>query len=222
MLYQGPRENLFRLGAKSLSDRDLLALLLRTGNSDSDIKGPKVFELIDKLYEKFASLKDILHAAPEELLGIRGVGPAKAATLSVISEISYRLINSRSPAPHKIVDEQSAYQYFHDLTREGQEVVVAVFLTTLNKVICRREIFRGSLSASIANPREIVREALRANAAKVIVAHNHPSQEADPSREDIHFTKRLQKAFSAVGISFLDHLIVCEEKYFSFAQARRM
>ena len=223
MLSHGPRENLFKSGAKALSDHDLLALLLRTGHPNADTKGLKVFELVDQLFERFATLKEILNATPEQLLSVRGVGPAKAATLCVISEISYRLLNPMSLMAYKIDGERSAYRYFHDITRESQEVLVAAFLTSQNKVICRREIFRGSLNVSIANPREIVREALRANAAKVIVAHNHPSQEPDPSCEDIEFTKRLQKAFSTVGIPLLDHLIVCDfNKYFSFARARLM
>ena len=123
---------------------------------------------------------------------------------------------------HMVVDSsRTAAALFTDLASEDQEVLIAAFLDSRNTLLSKKEIFRGTIDSSFARPREILRAALFYNAAKLVVAHNHPSGFPQPSQEDVEFTVRLKWATSIVGIPLLDHLIICSRViYFSFADAK--
>jgi len=215
MGFPGPRERLLEKGAHSLHDTELIAILLRTG-----VHGCNVLTLSEHILSHCGSLRELFSANVEELQGIPGLGKAKIATLLAIKEIAHRVWRG-SDMSVEISNGERAYELFCDIVHEPQEVLVAAFLNTQNRLLARREIFRGSLDVSVANPREIIREAFKTNAAKIIVAHNHPSQNPEPSEQDRRFTMKMELAARTVGIPLVDHLVVCEAKrYFSFARAK--
>jgi len=218
----GPRERLFDKGKQSLSDAELLAILLRTGSKiPNAANGLSVLVLAEEILARFGNLKEVLSASPEQLREVKGLGQAKIATLIATQEVSTRLLSNTYLEPTHVCDGKSAYHLFSDIANEEQEVLKAAFLTSQNQVIRRQEIFRGTVNSTVANPREIIREALRTNAVKIIVAHNHPSQVPEPSQQDIAFTDQLQKAAAMMGVPLIDHLIVCRAgRYFSFAEQR--
>jgi DNA repair protein RadC len=215
MFEYGPRERLLEKGAGSLSDQELLCVLLGTG--------PKgVMDLAERLLERFGDLRSVLSARPEELENVFGVGRSKRSLLLGVGEIALRLWRTgRGKEQAPVTSASQAYYLFSDLALEDQEVVVGAFLNSRNQLIRRSRIFRGTLDSSLARPREILREALRANSAKLLLAHNHPSQVPEPSDEDIQLTSQLERASKAVGIPLIDHLIICGGgRYFSFAEAK--
>jgi DNA repair protein RadC len=219
----GPREYVAHLGPQALSDAELLCLLLDSGPRGLRAGGLRVLELAQALLERFETLDGILRADLRELQQVRGIGPTKAARMVAVREIAHRLKRYKIGPSHQIHTSREAFQLFSGLEREEQEVLSGAFLDTRNRVLRIREIFRGTLDASVARPREILREALRANAAKILVAHNHPSGDPDPSDEDARFTAQLEWAASAIGIPLADHLVIgAQGRYFSFAEAERL
>ena len=219
----GPREKLVEKGGGALSDREILCVLLGTGpRNPSGLSGISALALADTLLTRFGSLKGVVGAHASELESIRGIGRSKAALLLAVGDISLRLWKAqRGDESAPVLNSEQAYYLFSDLALEDQELVVAVFLNGANRVIGKRCIFRGTVDYSSARPREILREALRFNAVKLLVAHNHPSQRPEPSEEDVVFTSQLELAAEAVGIPLIDHVIVCGGgRYFSFAEAK--
>lgn len=213
---QGPRERLLLRGSSSIEDDELLAILLSTGPR---AQGLGALALARELLERFGSLAGVLAASAAELLSIRGIGPGKAASLLAVREVSVRLSKNAVALP-VVAGSVSAYRLFADLAWESQEVVAAAFLDVRNRVLAQREIFRGTLAGAQARPREILREALRVNAAKILVAHNHPSGSSEPSEEDGRFTAQLEWAACNVGLELIDHLVIgAGDSYFSFAAA---
>lgn len=208
-----PRESLLRHGPRHLSDEELLCVLLRTGAAEG------IQKLVRDLFERFGNLRTVFSASPEELKQVSGIGPTKAAVLSTVKELSLRLWETTDSKERKITSPADAYLQLCDLALEPQEVVSCLFLTTSQKVICRKEVFRGTISQSPGSPREILREALRNNAARFVVAHNHPSDSMEASLEDVAFTARLERAAEVVGVEMVDHLIIGKGgRYFSFAE----
>lgn len=190
------------------SDQELLALLLRHKS------------LPDRLLKNFGTVRNVLSATPQELTAQSGLGPKRAAVLKAVRELCLRFWDSQETPSPKVVSPADAYGVFKDLAYEKQEVVAAAFLTTRNHLISRQEIFRGTLTQTPGSPREILSLGLRSHAAKLIIAHNHPSGLVDPSPEDIRFTQLLWQASRVVGIYLVDHLIVAEAGlYYSFAES---
>lgn len=220
MEFKGPRERLLEKGAHTLSDSELLALFLRTGPRTIHASdGPRVLELAKNILECLGGIRGFLEVSKEELGQIHGVGPAKLALLLAVKELVFR-IGSVGPGT-SLSRPERAVQVFSDIARFPQESVWVAYLNLQNELIRREEIFRGTLSSSTARPREILRGALKANAAKIIVVHNHPSGACDPSAEDIRFTRLLGEAAGLVGVPLVDHLIIGGDgKYFSFAKER--
>jgi DNA repair protein RadC len=207
------------LGPKALSEPELLALILSTGSSTSPHR--TVLNLCTALFEKFGGLDKLVQADAEDLLEFPGLGPAKVARLMAIPEFFRRLTEVSSRERVSINSSKHAYTLVRHFADEEQEVVVAVFLNSQNQLIRIKEVFRGTLNRTLAQPREILREALKVNAASFLIAHNHPSQETEPSEEDILFTAKLEVASETMGIPLVDHLILAREgNYFSFADAR--
>jgi DNA repair protein RadC len=220
-----PREKLVSQGVESLSDLELVAILLGSGSgreisaAATEGNSPQVMKIAWALIDRFGDLGSIFRASREDLTRLRGIGNAKAAGLLAVREVANRL-NAIRPetADSFLLEHQQTYRVFQDLAFEPQEVVAVAFMTIHHRLIRREIIFKGTLDSVAASPREILRQVLRANAGKFIVAHNHPSQRTEPSREDCQFTERLLVAAEAVGVVFVDHMIICEAgKYFSFA-----
>jgi DNA repair protein RadC len=209
-----PREKLLALGPSALSDLELLALLLRTG-----YKGHGVFELAQGILGAFGGLAGLLQAGGAELARIKGLGPAKRAELAAVLEIARRAAAQplrEAPvfdAPQKVKDYLAL-----KLGRRAQEVFVVLFLDGQHRLIEAEEMFHGTLTQTSVYPREVVRRALHHNAGAVILAHNHPSGAAEPSRADEHLTQALKSALQLVDVRVLDHFVVGHGQVSSFAE----
>lgn len=204
-----PRERLVQFGAAKLATYELLAILLRTGNREL---GP--IELAALLLERYPDLYELKHITFEELTSIPGIGPAKAVELLAAIELGARMTSSKRELLGYIRSSEDAAQHFlQEMSELEQEHVMAIFLTTKNEIIRKTMVFKGDLNTSLANPREIYREALRCSAARLIIGHNHPSGNPEPSQADIKLTKRMIEAGKFLGIDCLDHIIVGHHKY---------
>ncbi|RYL94681.1 DNA repair protein RadC [Sporolactobacillus sp. Y61] len=213
-----PRERLIRDGAQSLSDRDLLAIILRSGS-----RYESVLELSGRLISEFGGIENLQEASVEELGKIRGIGTAKAVQLLASFEIAKRLVRHRSDQRYTIRSPEDGAQFVMEEMRTlKQEHFVAVFLNTKNQVLHKSTIFIGSLNASIVHPREVFKEAVRRSAASMICFHNHPSGDPSPSREDVDVTKRLVSCGKMLGVDVLDHIVIGDRKYISLKQKGMM
>ena len=189
---------------KSQNDADLLATLLHCGERSA---GGRV--LARRLLESYGGLRGLLHADAHSLLGQRGIGPARAAVILALPELAKRYFAAslvvgepiRSPA------DTSAFLLAR-MRHLDHELFCCLYLDNRHRVLRFSELFRGTIDGTSVYPREVVKEALRENAAAVILAHNHPSGVAEPSQADERITKRLKAALELVDIRLLDHLIV--------------
>ncbi|MED4866045.1 DNA repair protein RadC [Heyndrickxia faecalis] len=209
-----PRERLIRTGAESLSNQELLAILLRTGTKEES-----VLELANRLIRHFEGLRFLKDASLEEMTSIKGIGTAKAVQILAAIELGRRIANLLHDTRYVIRTPQDGANYvMNDMRFLSQEHFVCLYLNIKNQVIHRQTIFIGSLNASIVHPREVFKEALRRSAASIICFHNHPSGDPSPSKEDIEVTKRLAECGKIMGIEILDHLIIGEKKFVSLRQ----
>lgn len=206
-----PRERLINQGATSLSNQELIAIMLRTGTRQES-----VLHLANRVLHHLEGIQQLKDASIEELTSINGIGQAKAVQLLAAVELGRRLSSKQTDAKYTIRSPKDAASYLMaDMTSLKQEHFVVLFLNIKNQVLHRQTIFVGSLNASIVHPREIFREAVRRSAASIVCAHNHPSGNPAPSPEDIAVTKRLMEAGSIVGIELLDHLIIGDHQFIS-------
>ncbi len=209
-----PRERLIKQGAAALSDAELLAIFLRVG-----VKGKSAVDLGRELVEHFGSLAALFSASEAELCAIKGMGAAKYVQFQAVMEIARRALDEKIKNTDALNSPQSVRDYLRlTLARLPHEVFVAVFLTAQNRVIAVEELFRGTLTQTSVYPREIVKRALAHNAASVILAHNHPSGEANPSAADRSLTKALAEALALIDVRVLDHFIVAPGASMSFAE----
>ncbi|ODU09749.1 MAG: hypothetical protein ABS84_06500 [Rubrivivax sp. SCN 71-131] len=211
---QRPREKLLQRGATALADTELLALLLRTG-----LAGKGVFALAEDLLAHCGGFAGLLAARAEDLQRVKGLGPAKRAEILAVMEIARRAIAEplrQSPvfdAPQR-VKEYLALQ----LGGLPHEVFAVLFLDHQHRLLELEEMFRGTLTQTSVYPREVVRRAMALNAAAVILAHNHPSGVAEPSRADEYLTQSLKSALGLVDVRVLDHLVVGQGQVVSMAE----
>lgn len=206
-----PRERLLSQGASSLSNQELIAIMLRTGT-----KQESVLHLSNRVLHHFEGIQQLKDASIEELTSINGIGHAKAVQLMAAVELGRRLSSRQTDGKYTIRSPKDAAAFLMaDMTSLKQEHFVCLFLNIKNQVMHRQTIFVGSLNASIVHPREIFREAVRRSAASIVCAHNHPSGNPAPSPEDIAVTKRLMEAGSIVGIELLDHIIIGDHQFIS-------
>src|ERR1700693_893072 len=212
--YERPRERLLRHGSAALSESELLAIFLRTG-----MGGKNAVELGRDLLTRFGSLQRLFSATLEEVSAVRGLGPAKYVQLQAVVEIARRAL-SEELGERDAMSSPRAVREFLQLSLGGRphEVFVALFLDSQNRMLGSEELFRGTLTQTSVYPREVVKTALRYNAAGVILAHNHPSGVAEPSRADALLTQTLKQALSLVEIKTLDHFIVAGTRTVSFAE----
>ncbi|WP_306999850.1 RadC family protein [Lederbergia panacisoli] len=209
-----PRERLINNGPESLSNHELLAILLRTGT-----KSESVIQLANRLLTQFDGLMWLKDAALEEMTNLKGIGEAKAVQIAAAVELGRRISNLSYDERYVIRSPEDGANYcMNDMRFLSQEHFVCLYLNTKNQVIHRQTIFIGSLNASIVHPREVFKEAIRRSAASIICLHNHPSGDPAPSREDIEVTKRLVECGKMIGIELLDHLIIGDKKYVSMKE----
>ena len=209
-----PREKLLTQGPASLADAELLALLLRTG-----LAGQGVLQLAQSLLDAFGGWQGLLRAQPEDLKRIKGLGPAKRAEIGAVLEIARRsMAQELQAAPVFEAPERVKAFLRLQLDGLGHEVFVVLFLDAQHRLIRHEEMFRGTLTQTSVYPREVVKRALELGAAAVILAHNHPSGAAEPSRADEFLTQTLKNALALIDVRVLDHLVVGQGAVVSFAE----
>lgn len=209
-----PRERLISDGPESLSNHELLAILLRTGTKEES-----VLQLSNRLLQHFEGLRLLKDASVEEITTIKGIGMAKAVQIMASIELGRRIGKLQYEDRYVIRSPEDGANYvMEDMRFLSQEHFVCLYLNTKNQVIHRQTIFIGSLNASIVHPREVYKEAFRRSAASIIAIHNHPSGDPSPSKEDIEVTKRLVECGRIIGIELLDHLIIGEQKFVSLKE----
>jgi len=206
-----PRERLLANGAKTLSDAELLAVILRTG-----IRGKSAVDLGRDLLGRFKGVAGLFGA---DLSGIRGLGPAKRAQFEAVIELARRSIAEGLKEKSALTSPGAVRDYLRlALGGRQHEVFVCLWLDAQHRVIDFEEPFRGTLTQTSVYPREIVKAALARNAAAVIFAHNHPSGAAQPSQADELLTRNLKEALALVEVKVLDHFIVAGNQAISFAE----
>ena len=209
-----PREKLQSQGAAALADAELLALLLRTG-----YRGCGVVSLAQQVLAACGGFAGLLNAAPKSLRGIKGLGPAKQAEVLAVVEMAKRALSQQLQAAPVFDNPQRVREYLAlQLGAHTQEVFAVMFLDTHQRLRGMEELFRGTLNQTTVYPREVVKRALAHNAASVVLAHNHPSGVAEPSRSDVYLTETLRTALQLVDIKVLDHYVVGHGEVVSMAE----
>jgi DNA repair protein RadC len=214
-----PRERLMKLGADALSEAQLLAIVLATGEAST---GQSALDLARHLVGTFDGLRALDAASIAELCQIRGIGPAKATSIKAALELGKRLAGQPVQRHLKVRSPQDLVSYFRPrLQYLRKEVFKAVLLDTKHQMLKDVTVSEGSLSASLVHPREAFLPAIKESAAAVIFLHNHPSGDPTPSTEDKELTLRLAEVGQLVGISVLDHIIIGSGSpgYISFRDA---
>ena len=209
-----PRERLLARGAAALSDAELVAIFLRTG-----LPGKSAVDLARELLTRFNGLRGLLEADAAEIRSCRGLGPAKYAQLQAVLEMARRHLAERLARGDAIKDPDTTRSFLQSRLRDQpHEVFACLYLDNQHRVLDFEELFRGTLDGASVYPREVVKAALRRNAAALIFAHNHPSGIAEPSAADRSLTQRLREALALVDIRVLDHLVVGDGEMVSLAE----
>jgi DNA repair protein RadC len=209
-----PREKLLARGPSALSDAELLALLLRTG-----IPGKHVVQLAQEMLDRFGGMGGLLHTGADALRQIKGLGPAKRAEMVAVLELARRALAHRLQQTPVFDSPQAVRDYLQlQLGGKHHEVFAVMFLDNQNRLIALEELFRGTLTQTSVYPREVVLRALHHHCAAVVLAHNHPSGVAQPSRADETLTSTLKAALALVDVRVLDHFIVTREQAASMAE----
>lgn len=208
-----PREKLLAQGAAALSDAELLAIFLRTG-----VAGKSAVELARELVTAFGGLRALLRADLAGFSAAKGLGPAKYAQLQAVLELARRHLAEELQRGEALTDPLAAERFLRARLRDlDHEVFAAMFLDAQHRVLAFEILARGTLDGAAVYPREVVKAALRQQAAAVIFAHNHPSGVVEPSAADRALTERLRQALATVDVRVLDHLVIGEGAPASFA-----
>lgn len=203
-----PREKLMHYGPEKLSNSELLAIILRSGT-----KGNNVIELAKRILKKF-SANQLPYLTFDDLKSVYGLGPAKSCEIISCFELGKRLLKDKKTIIYS--EPKDIWEELKDLRDNKKEHFVIFFLDSRNQEIKREIISVGTLTASLVHPREVFEPTVRHLAAQVILAHNHPSGEPEPSQDDLGITKRLTEAGNILGIEVIDHIIVAKDSFFSF------
>lgn len=213
-LQERPQERLEKYGAAALSNGELLAVILRTGNSNNGI-----LNLTAKLLNAFGGLNGVLEADRHELAALDGIKSVKAAQILAVSELAKRYQSFRSGDEYRISSPQDAADLVMNEMRDlKKEILKVLILNTKNIVTGTVDASVGTLSSSIVHPRDIFRDAIRRSAASIILVHNHPSGDPTPSGDDINSTRRVKEAGKIIGIELLDHIIIGEGRFVSLKE----
>ena len=205
-----PREKLIKYGPGHLSNSELLAIILRSGK-----KRENVIELANKILKKYKS-ENLPHITYQELKTFSGLGPAKACEIIACFELGRRLLKGKTSSLY--LKPEDVWKELRDIRDHKKEHFVVFFLDSRNQEIRREVISVGSLNANLVHPREVFEPAVKNLAAQVILAHNHPSGDPEPSEDDLGLNKRLVEAGRILGIEVIDHIIIAKEGYLSFKE----
>ena len=209
-----PREKLLAMGPAALADAELVALLLRTG-----LPGLSVLQLAQQLLDAFDGLGGLLQASANDLRRVKGLGPAKRAEITAVMELARRSLAQELAERAVLTSPQQVKDFLRlKLAHLGHEVFAVLFLNAQHQLVELEEMFRGTLTQTSVYPREVVKRALELQASAVILAHNHPSGVAEPSRADEYLTQTLKAALQLVDVRVLDHLVVGRAGVVSFAE----
>lgn len=209
-----PREKLLSLGPNALSDSELLAIFIRTG-----LPGKSAIDLARELLHEAGSLRSLLNLNCRELCANKGIGEAKYVQFQASLELGRRYLKEKLERGDLISSPQASRDYLSMCLRDkAHETFYALFLDSKHRIIHQQELFRGTIDNASVPIREVVKEALKHNAAAMIVAHNHPSGVAEPSAADKSLTESLYLALGMVGVKLLDHLVVGDTEVISFAE----
>lgn len=211
-----PREKMQKSGADSLSDAELLALIIRTGDHSSQ---QSAIDLGRNLLQTFGDLRRLSGATLNEICTVKGAGPAKAASVLAALSMAKRVNTDRLESLERFTAPSQIFNHFHYRFRDRRrEYFVVLLLDGKNRIILEEQISEGSLNQSIVHPREVFSRGVKESAAAVILVHNHPSGDPAPSREDREITRRLKEAGDILGIRVLDHIVIGDGSYFSFVE----
>jgi DNA repair protein RadC len=212
-----PREKLLMRGAQNLTDAELIAILLRTGK-----KGTSVLEISRELIKSDGNLAVLATKTVDSLQKVSGIGKDKAATLAAAFELSRRILSQQKWLSNKkVTSPQEIADIFIPLLRDdNKEKFIVVCLSSSNKIIKHETISIGNLNSSVVHPREIFKVAIDCASASIILIHNHPSGNPEPSNEDIRITKKIVESGKILDIPVFDHLIIAGETYTSFVEKR--
>ena len=209
-----PREKLLARGPGALSDAELLALLLRTG-----LPGKNALQMGQELLDKFGGVAGLLHTGADALKSIKGLGPAKRAEIVAVLELARRALTAQLKQQTLFDAPEAVRDYLQlQLGSRPHEIFAVMFLDSQHRLIVLEELFRGTLTQTSVYPREVVVRALALNAASVVLAHNHPSGTAQPSRADEALTQTLKAALGLVDVRVLDHFVVTSTEAVSMAE----
>ena len=214
-----PRERLVNAGAGALKDAELLAILFRTGSRELN-----ALRLAEKLLVEFQGLRGVARASLQELQGVKGVGRVKAIEIKAALELGLRLATHHNRNTKDRMDRPEAVHEHlkHTFKEYETEHFKALLLNTKNELLRVVEISHGGVDETVAAPRDVFRQAVREGASGVVVAHNHPSGDPEPSRADLMLTRRLKEAADIIGIRFLDHVIFGDGRYVSLKERGEM
>lgn len=208
-----PRERLIKHGAQSLSDAQLLAIVLRTGSNRKN-----VIDTAMELIQRFGGLRGLDEAPLSELKKFKGLGVAKIAQIKASFELGKRLLSEKAQE-QTFNSAETVYNYFFPkLNGLKKEVFITALLDTKLKLIKEVKVSEGTLNQSLIHPREVFKEAVQESAYAVVLIHNHPSGDPTPSKQDIEITKKLKKASEYLEIPIIDHVIIGSGKYFSMKE----
>ncbi len=211
-LDERPREKLKSKGAESLSNEELIAIILRCGNKEESVK-----DLAIRLVKTLDTFHDFNSITYQDLIKIKGIKEAKAISILASIELGRRLLNTYPISKTKITNAEEIYVMFKPkIMNVKQEKLFALFLNTKNEIITYETIFIGTQNKSITHPREIFNFAIKNSAVKLVLIHNHPTGDVTPSKEDLKFTKKIENIGKLMQIPLIDHIIISEIDFFSF------
>lgn len=208
-----PRERLINVGASNLGNDELIAILISSGIKDISAK-----ELANQLFKEIKDIHRLNSITLSELLKIKGIGISKACSILACVELGRRISTQIDSINNvKFTNPEVIFEYYkHKLTGKKQEHFYAIYLDTSKKIIKEQLLFKGTINQSIVHPREVFKEAYLCDASSIICIHNHPSGNILPSKEDLKITNKLVEIGLIFGISITDHLIIGNNKYYSF------
>ncbi len=209
-----PRERLINKGSNSLSDEEVLAIILKAGTNNVSAK-----ELAAQIINYCGGLEKLANITFHELLNIKGIGEAKACLVLAAIEFSKRINQKqREIVGVKLTNPEIVFNYFQNLNTLSQEHFYCLYLNSAKKVLKEKLLFVGTVNYSMIHPRDIFKEAFLLNAVSIICIHNHPSGDVTPSKNDINMTENLKQVGELFGIEIVDHIIIGKNKYYSFLE----
>ena len=207
-----PRERLIKDGKESLSNEELLSIILKTGTKNYSVK-----TLAKLLLKEINNINDLKDITINKLMSIKGIGKVKAIEILAALELGKRVYYLKDNNDIKLNSIDKIFEYFrYMLMYEHQENFIAVYLDSTLRLIAYKILFKGTLNTSIVHPREIFKYAFLESAYSIVIIHNHPSGEVIPSKQDVELTNKLFEIGSLMGVPILDHIIIGKDKYYSF------